>query len=69
MVTRLLNQGMTIHSLRKLLGHQNLGTTQVYVRIYDETLYRQFKEALSYLDGIEVDAYLVSRKESTTWLA
>lgn len=50
MATRLLNQGMPIHSLRKLLGHQNLGTTQIYARIYDETLYRQFVEAISGLD-------------------
>ncbi len=42
MATRLLNQGMPIHSLRKLLGHKNLGTTQIYAHIYDETLYQQF---------------------------
>ena len=53
--TRLINQGMPIHSLRKLLGHQHLNTTQVYARIYDETLYERFKTAMSRLEAIAVD--------------
>lgn len=45
--TRLVNRGMPIGSLRKLLGHQHLSTTQLYAQIYDETLYRQFHAAMS----------------------
>ncbi len=52
--TRLINQGMPIHSLRKFLGHQHLNTTQIYARIYDETLYEQFKAAMSRLEAIAV---------------
>jgi integrase/recombinase XerC len=52
--TRLVNQGMPTQSLRKLLGHQNLSTTQLYARIHDETLYRQFKDAISSLEAIAV---------------
>jgi hypothetical protein len=48
---------MPIHSLRKLLGHQRLDTTQLYARVYDETLYQQFKAAMSHLEAIEVDAW------------
>ena len=55
MATRLINQGMPIHSLRRLLGHQKLDTTQIYASIYDETLYRQFKEAMARLEAIEVE--------------
>jgi integrase/recombinase XerD len=55
LATRLINQGMPIHSLRKLLGHQHLNTTQIYARIYDETLYEQFKTAMSRLEAIAVD--------------
>jgi len=54
LATRLVNQGMPTHSLRKLLGHQDLRTTQMYARIHDETLYRQFKRAMSSLDAIAV---------------
>jgi hypothetical protein len=37
------------------LGHQDLHTTQTYARIHDETLYGQFKQAMSTLEGIAVD--------------
>ena len=57
MATRLLNQGMPIHSLRKLLGHQHLNTTQIYARIYDQTLYRQFREATARLENLAVDEW------------
>jgi len=57
LATRLLNQGMPIHSLRKLLGHQHLNTTQIYARIYDQTLYRQFREATDRLEGLAVDGW------------
>lgn len=46
-----LNQGMPIHALQKLLGYEHLNTTQIYARIYDQTLYRQFKEAKSHLEA------------------
>jgi hypothetical protein len=57
LVTRLLNQGMPIHSLRKLLGHKHLNTTQIYARLYDQTLYRQFREATARLEGLAVDGW------------
>ena len=57
LATRLINQGMPIHSLRKLLGHEHLNTTQIYARIYDETLYGQFKETMSRLEAIAVDEW------------
>jgi site-specific recombinase XerD len=57
LATRLLNQGMPIHSLRKLLGHQYLNTTQIYARIYDQTLYRQFREATARLEDLADDEW------------
>jgi site-specific recombinase XerD len=55
LATRLINQGMPIHSLRKLLGHQHLNQTQLYAQIYDETLYQQFSQAMAHLEAIEVE--------------
>jgi site-specific recombinase XerD len=55
LATRLINQGMPIHSLKKLLGHQNLDTTQIYARIYDQTLLNQFSDAMSQLDELMLD--------------
>ena len=63
MATRLVNQGMPTQSLRKLLGHQNLRTTQLYAQIYDETLYRQFKDAMSSLDAIAVSDWPLPETE------
>jgi hypothetical protein len=42
--------------LQKLLGHEHLNTTKIYARIYEETFYRQFKEAMFHQEAIEVDA-------------
>lgn len=45
---------MPIHSLRKLLGHEHLTTTQIYARVYDETLHAQFKAAMARIETIAV---------------
>jgi site-specific recombinase XerD len=65
LATRLVNQGMPTHSLRKLLGHKDLSTTQLYARIYDETLYRQFKDAMSSLEAIKVSDWPRPAKDIT----
>ena len=65
LATRLLNQGMPIHSLRKLLGHEHLQTTQIYAHIYDEILYQQFKTAMSYLEAIAVEDWPGAEKSQS----
>jgi site-specific recombinase XerD len=50
--TRLINQGMSLESLRKLLGHKSLSMTQHYARIYDATLQAQFQTAMANIEGI-----------------
>jgi len=46
LATRLTNRGMPIGSLRKLLGHKHINTTQIYAHVYDETVYEQFQAAM-----------------------
>jgi site-specific recombinase XerD len=53
--TRLLNRGMPITSLQKLLGHKHLDTTQRYAQVYDDTLYAQFQAVASRLESIPVE--------------
>ena len=44
--TVLLNNGMGIEGLRRLMGHENLNTTLIYARLADATLERQYRAAM-----------------------
>jgi integrase/recombinase XerD len=44
--TTLLNNGMTITALRKLMGHENLNTTLIYARLADTTVRHQYQKAM-----------------------
>jgi integrase/recombinase XerD len=45
LATRLLNEGMPITSLQRLLGHEKLETTLVYARVHDETVQHDYERA------------------------
>jgi len=45
LATRLLNEGMPITSLQRLLGHEKLETTLLYARVHNETVRRDFERA------------------------
>ena len=45
LATRLLNEGMPITSLQRLLGHEKLETTLVYARVHNATVQRDFERA------------------------
>jgi len=44
--TQLLNNGMSIDALRRLMGHDNLNTTLIYARLADTTLEHQYRTAM-----------------------
>lgn len=50
LATRLLNAGVPITSLRKLLGHEHLSTTQIYARVHDATVERDYRQAMAHLE-------------------
>ena len=52
--TRLINRGMALESVRKLLGHTSLNLSQHYARLYDSTVKTQFASAAAALEGIPV---------------
>ena len=49
---------MPFHSLQKLLGHEHLNATQNYAWLYDQTLYRQFREVTALLKGLAAGGWL-----------
>jgi site-specific recombinase XerD len=54
LATLLVNQGMPITSLQKFLGHQDINTTLIYARVFDETVRHQFAAAMAQIEAIAV---------------
>jgi site-specific recombinase XerD len=48
--TRLINEGVPITTLQKLLGHRFLSTTQIYARVHDVTVERDYRRAMERLE-------------------
>ncbi|NOZ50115.1 MAG: tyrosine-type recombinase/integrase [Chloroflexi bacterium] len=44
--TQLLNNGMSLVSLQRLMGHENLNTTLIYARLADRTIEQQYRTAM-----------------------
>lgn len=49
LATRLVNAGMDIVSIQRLLGHEKLDTTMIYARVHDTTMERDFHQAMTRL--------------------
>jgi site-specific recombinase XerD len=54
LATLLVNQGMPITSLQKLLGHRDINMTLIYAKVFDETLRQQFATAMAQIESIAV---------------
>jgi site-specific recombinase XerD len=50
LATHLLNVGMDITQIQKLLGHQHLDTTMIYARVLDPTLEAQYRQAMAHIE-------------------
>jgi integrase/recombinase XerD len=50
LATRLLNAGMDITRIQRLLGHQHLATTMIYARIADTTVENDYRRALQHIE-------------------
>jgi site-specific recombinase XerD len=44
--TLLLNNGMSLEGLRRLMGHENINTTLIYARLADRTIEQQYHAAM-----------------------
>jgi site-specific recombinase XerD len=50
LATRLLNAGMEITRIQKLLGHDHLNTTMIYARVLDTTLEADYRQAMCQIE-------------------
>ena len=50
LATQLLNAGMDITRIQKLLGHAFLNTTQIYARVHDATLEADYRQAMQTIE-------------------
>jgi site-specific recombinase XerD len=48
--TRLLNAGMDITRIQKLLGHEMINTTMIYARVQDATVEADYRKALNQIE-------------------
>jgi site-specific recombinase XerD len=48
--TRLVNQGVPITTIQKLLGHDDLNTTQRYAKVADPTVERDYRQAMRLIE-------------------
>ena len=50
LATRLLNAGMDITRIQKLLGHEHISTTMIYARVHDPTVELDYRQAMSKIE-------------------
>jgi site-specific recombinase XerD len=50
LATRLLNVGMDITRIQKLLGHQYISTTMIYARVHDRTVETDYRQAMRQIE-------------------
>lgn len=50
--TTLLNNGLTLNALRRLMGHQDLTTTLIYARLADKTVESQYQAAMEQVSDL-----------------
>ena len=50
LATQLLNAGMDVTRIQRLLGHQDLNTTMIYARVQDATVEADYHQAMSQIE-------------------
>jgi len=50
LATRLLNAGMDITRIQKLLGHEQVNTTMIYARVHDQTVEADYRQAMQQIE-------------------
>ena len=50
LATRLLNAGMKVTHIQKILGHEHLNTTMIYARVLDKTVQADYQQAMQQIE-------------------
>ena len=67
LATRLLNAGMEITRIQKLLGHDNLNTTMIYAQVLDKTLEADYRQAMQKIEHQQL-SLSTTPEVVTNWL-
>jgi len=51
LATRLLNAGMDVTCIQRILGHQHISTTMIYARVLDTTVEAEYRNAMSVIES------------------
>ncbi len=54
LATRLLNAGMDITRIQKILGHEHLTTTMIYARVLDKTVEADYQRAMRQIEAVQL---------------
>jgi integrase/recombinase XerC len=54
LATRLLNSGMEITRIQKLLGHEQVNTTMIYARVQDQTVETDYRRAMQQIERLQM---------------
>lgn len=54
LATRLLNSGMEITRIQKLLGHAQVNTTMIYARVHDQTVESDYRRAMQQIERMQM---------------
>jgi integrase/recombinase XerC len=65
LATRLVNAGMDIVSIQRLLGHEKLDTTMIYAHVHDPTMEQDFRQAMARLEARHERGAGTAQREST----
>lgn len=68
LATRLVNVGMEVTRIQKLLGHEHLDTTMIYARVYEATVEADYRKAMRIIEQQQMplsDAPLAAKEWPT----
>lgn len=64
--TEMIDAGVDIYAVKEFLGHSSVSMTEKYIKVYQQTLKREFKEKLSKSDATDIKSNLSEQNDLYT---